>query len=449
MQRATSPTFRRMPAYTRAWPTLVTMWLGLMALVLSTTASAQDGGRTLSLLVGENQRLDYGASITRTAVGRGGVADVRVVGDRQLLVTGIGPGATTLSVWLAGRRTPQSVTLEVQPAAARSLEDEYRVEAGGERGRLFGQTRSLDRHDEAMQRFGDAPPVDATRQVGPVQIQTDIRVVEVNRSRLQSYGFFLGRNNGGNTQYAVGPTGSGSSFINDNSLVAPLSEGFSIISGDNNGYLGAISALRNNGFAYTLAEPSLVTLSGQSASFLAGGEFPFPSNSSDGDVSVDFKEFGIRLQLTPTVLDDERIMLKVAPEVSDLDFSRSVQSSGIAVPSLSVRRTDTTVQLGDGESFIISGLVSQSTMQSVDKFPGLGDIPVLGAFFRSTRFEREETELIMIVTPHLVSPIAAGVELDGLPGEALGRYDPSFLELLFDPQDAREIERLGDIGFSR
>ncbi|MCK2183437.1 type II and III secretion system protein family protein [Halomonas getboli] len=428
-------------------PTLSTLTLATLA--WPTAAQAQEAGRTISLLVGENRRLDYGRDIVRTAVGSGEVADVRVVNGRQLLVTGLGPGVTSLSVWFSGRRTPQAVTLEVRPAAARGLEEEYELQASGGQASLYGETRSLERHDQALARFGDAPPLDATQQSGPVQVQTDIRVVEVNRSRLQSYGFFLGRNNGGNTQYAVGPTNSGSSYIDDGSLVAPLSEGFSIISGNDDGYLGAISALRNNGFAYTLAEPSLVTLSGQSASFLAGGEFPYPSNSSDGDVSVDFKEYGIRLQLTPTVLDDRRIMLKVAPEVSELDFTQAVQSSGISVPSLSVRRTDTTIQLGDGESFIISGLVSQSTMQSVDKFPGLGDLPVIGAFFRSTQFERDEKELIMIVTPHLVSPISAGVELDDLPGEALGRYDPSFLELLFDPQDAREIERLGDVGFSR
>lgn len=426
-------------------------WLALAFCLLSAIQAVADE-RAMALLEGEHRRLSYGDDIVRTAVGSGEVVDVRLVGDRQLLVTGLGVGVTSLRVWFAGGRPPQALRLEVRPAASRGLEDEYRLSRDSGVPRLEGETRSLERHARSLQRFGDALPVDATRQLGPVQVQTDIRVLEVNRRRLESAGFFLGRDNGGNTQFAVGPTTSGAAFLNDGNLVSPISVdgGFSIVSGNaNKGLLGVISALRNNGFAYTLAEPSLVTLSGQSASFLAGGEFPFPSNASDGDVSVEFKEFGIRLRLTPTVLDGHRIMLKVAPEVSELDFTRSVQSSGIAVPSLSVRRTDTTVQLGDGESFIISGLVSNTTMQNVDKLPGLGDIPVLGAFFRSTRFEREEKELIMIVTPHLVSPIAAGVELDGLPGAGLEHYAPSFLELLFDPQEAREIERLGHIGFSR
>ncbi|MEE3215854.1 MAG: type II and III secretion system protein family protein, partial [Pseudomonadota bacterium] len=169
----------------------------------------------------------------------------------------------------------------------------------------------------------------------------------------------------------------------------------------------------------------------------------------DDQISVDFKEFGIRLQLTPTVLDERRIMLKVAPEVSELDFSRGVQTAGIAVPALNVRRTDTTVQLGNGESFIISGLVSRNIIQSVDKIPGLGDIPVIGAFFRSTRLDRDEKELVMIVTPHLVRPLAAGVDLGPMPGAAFESYDPNFLELMFDPQDAQAIERVSEVGFSR
>src|SRR5690606_30234506 len=118
---------------------------------------------------------------------------------------------------------------------------------------------------------------------------------------------------------------------------------------------------QKNGYAYTLAEPSLVSLSGQTASFLAGGEFPYPVSNRDGQVQIEFKEFGVRLQLTPTILSENSIMLKVAPEVSDLDFSNGVQASGVAVPSLRVRRTDTSIQLAPGESFVISGLVSRNT----------------------------------------------------------------------------------------
>ncbi len=139
----------------------------------------------------------------------------------------------------------------------------------------------------------------------------------------------------------------------------------------------------------------------------------------------------MRLSLTPTVLSRNRIGLKVAPEVSDLDFSAGIQIGGVAVPALSVRRTETTIELGDGESFVISGLISSSLSDQVDKLPWLGSIPVLGAFFKSNNFERKDRELIMIVTPHLVRPMARGAPLPKLPGSEYDRYHPSAARSIF------------------
>ncbi|WP_179153590.1 type II and III secretion system protein family protein [Chromohalobacter israelensis] len=430
-------------------------------LLFAVPGLAQQGESTLRLDIGDQQRLAFERPVSRTALGDGDIASAQMVDARQLLLTGLAAGTTSLSVWQDGRDAPTRYRVSVRPRGARGMESEYTLADGTDTPTLAGKSESLARHAQARSRLGDQNTVDATRQTGPVQVQTDIRVVEVNRSKLQSAGFFFGKNNGGNTLIGVGTSGAlgGAEAVGDS-----FSEGFSFLTGSgfqtgNGGYnivggnandsvLGVISALRSNGFAYTLAEPSLVTLSGQSASFLAGGEFPFPVSNDDGDVRIDFKEFGVRLQLTPTVLDSNSIMLKVAPEVSELDFTQGVEASGVAVPALNVRRTDTSVQLGDGESLIISGLVSNSTMQTVDKFPGLGDLPVIGAFFRSTRFETQNKELVMIVTPHLVAPMAAGAPRPELPGEALRRYDPSYLELLFDPQDAESLERLGNVGFS-
>ncbi|MDO0945093.1 type II and III secretion system protein family protein [Chromohalobacter israelensis] len=430
-------------------------------LLFAVPGFAQQGESMLRLDIGDQQRLAFERPVSRTALGDGDIASAQMVDARQLLLTGLAAGTTSLSVWQDGRDAPTRYRVSVRPRGARGMESEYTLADGTDTPTLAGKSESLARHAQARSRLGDQNTVDATRQTGPVQVQTDIRVVEVNRSKLQSAGFFFGKNNGGNTLIGVGTSGAlgGAEAVGDS-----FSEGFSFLTGSgfqtgNGGYnivggnandsvLGVISALRSNGFAYTLAEPSLVTLSGQSASFLAGGEFPFPVSNDDGDVRIDFKEFGVRLQLTPTVLDSNSIMLKVAPEVSELDFTQGVEASGVAVPALNVRRTDTSVQLGDGESLIISGLVSNSTMQTVDKFPGLGDLPVIGAFFRSTRFETQNKELVMIVTPHLVAPMAAGAPRPELPGEALRRYDPSYLELLFDPQDAESLERLGNVGFS-
>ncbi|MBJ5496563.1 type II and III secretion system protein family protein, partial [Salmonella enterica subsp. enterica serovar Typhimurium] len=155
--------------------------------------------------------------------------------------------------------------------------------------------------------------------------------------------------------------------------------------GGSSRFLAMINALENSGFAYTLARPSLTVLSGLTASFLAGGEVPIPVPSSGSDnVSIEYKEFGVRLALTPTVVSRNRITLKVAPEVSELDYSNAVTIAGTQVPALSVRRTDTSISLADGESFIISGLVSSNVRSSVDKLPGLGNLPIIGAFFRQS-----------------------------------------------------------------
>jgi pilus assembly protein CpaC len=208
----------------------------------------------------------------------------------------------------------------------------------------------------------------------------------------------------------------------------------------------ALTLMESKGLARTLAEPSLVAMSGQTASYLAGGEFPVPvsqGGTNNGAVTIQYKEFGVRLNITPTILTRNRIAMKVAPEVSDLDFSSGIQVGGVAVPSLIVRRTDTTVELGDGESFVISGLVSSNLVSSINKVPGLGDLPVLGAFFKSTSLRREDKELVMVVTPHVVRPLARDTKLPRLPGAKYDKYDPNFAELiLFESGD-------NDIGFSR
>ena len=214
----------------------------------------------------------------------------------------------------------------------------------------------------------------------------------------------------------------------------PIGDAFNIVFG-NNGYTGILSVLERKGLARTLAEPSLTALSGQTASFLAGGEFPYPvpqgSATGGGAITVQFREFGVRLNLTPTVLSNSRIAIKVAPEVSDLDFTNSVTIGGTTIPGIVIRRTDTTVELGDGETFVLSGLVSNNLSSNVDKVPWLGDIPVLGAFFRTTNINRTEKELIMVITPHLVRPMSRGAQMPALPGESTDRYRPNFAETMF------------------
>jgi pilus assembly protein CpaC len=348
---------------------------------------------------GLQQELQSPVAITRLAIGDPKIADVRVNGDRNFLLTGVGVGATSLMVWTACASAPRQSMVFVKGKATSAL-----------------TSLSLSPSEDPLL---------------PSQVQTDIRFVEVSRTKLKEASTSL-FGQGGN--YLFGSPGNGTiPATTANSFRGQaVNNGFFNI-GFGGGRISAmINALEQSGFAYTLSRPSLVALSGQSATFLAGGEVPIPVPSSGSDsISIEYKEFGIRLTLTPTVIDRNRITLKVAPEVSELDYSNAVQIQGIQVPALTVRRTDTSVSLADGESFVISGLISSTNRSTISKFPGLGDIPILGAFFRDSNISREEKELLMIVTPHLVQPLAANAQLPSLPGEKLRTYDPNWYRLFF------------------
>lgn len=361
---------------------------------------------------GMQDELRFTVPITRLAIGEPTIADVQLTANNAVLLSGVAAGATNMHVWTRCAAAPMQSMVFVKGAAINALSQ------------------------------------DSVASGLPSQVQTDIRFVEVNRSKLKDIGvslfgqrgsFLFGSPNAnlGSVGIGGGVTGAGNLPLNNN--------GFNIAwGGGSKEIIGVLNALENSNFAYTLASPSLVALSGQSASFLAGGEFPVPVPSSGSDaVSIEYKEFGIRLTLSPTVVSENRILLKVAPEVSELNFNTGVSIMGTNVPSLNVRRTDTSVSLANGESFVISGLMSARNYGSVEKLPGLGDIPILGSFFRSSRIEREERELLMIVTPHLVQPLAADARLPSLPGEQLRQYDPTAFELLlFENGDF-------DLGLSR
>lgn len=176
--------------------------------------------------------------------------------------------------------------------------------------------------------------------------------------------------------------------------------------------LGALDAGETAGMVTTLAQPNLTALSGETADFLAGGEFPIPISQGLGSVSIEYKKYGISLAYTPTVLANGRISLRVRPEVSELSTQGAVTQGGFVVPALTTRRAETTIELGSGQSFMIAGLMQNKTQNQVQKLPGAGDVPILGALFRSTNFQRGETELVIVVTPYLVNPVnAADIKL--------------------------------------
>jgi len=245
-------------------------------------------------------------------------------------------------------------------------------------------------------------------QVGGVhQVMLEVRIAEMARSTTKRLGINFSWVNGNDFGVSLLGTLSGFTPGMDGSEAGPGSAVNALFrfSKGSSTWTGLIDALKEDGLVKVLAEPTLIALSGQSAKFLAGGEFPIPVPQDLGNTTIKYKEFGVQLDFTPTVLSEDFISLRVAPKVSELDFSTAVQFGGYVVPGLTSRGTATTVELGDGQSFAIAGLLSDNIKEQVTKFPLLGDIPILGALFRSTSFMKKETELIIIVTPHLVKPL--------------------------------------------
>ncbi|MCY1269442.1 secretin [Pseudomonas jessenii] len=391
--------FRTEPAFKRIIHGLFWMGLSVDAAQAAPANCSQLDNWPTTYEVGQGlqNELRSPVPVTQLAVGDPKIADVQPSGSSAFILTGIAPGTTSLMVWTACSKTPRQSMVFVKGRATSALTS--------------------------------VPSVPSDDPLLPSQVQTDIRFVEVSRTKLKeaSASIFGIRGNwlfgSPRTLPTIGGIVTPSIPVNNDNFNLTFATGSTLV---------ALNALEGSGFAYTLARPSLVALSGQSASFLAGGEIPIPVPSSGSDnVSIEYKEFGIRLTLTPTIVGKNRIALKVAPEVSELDFTNAVSIAGTVVPALTVRRTDTSISLADGESFVISGLISSRNNSQVNKFPGLGDIPVLGAFFRDNTINREERELLMIVTPHLVQPLAANAPLPSLPGEQLRNYDPNFYRMFF------------------
>ena len=250
----------------------------------------------------------------------------------------------------------------------------------------------------------------------PTQVNLRVRIAEVSRSVIKQLGVAwenLQGNSG--TGFGFFQTRNVADVILDpvtdlpTKVFVPSSDAFSLMGtlggGSNFDLNWAIDALDQEGFLRVLAEPNLTALTGQTANFLAGGEIPIPVPSRDG-IGIEYREYGVQLDFTPTVLNSGRISMHVRPEVSDLSTSGAIKIEGISIPSITTRRADTTVELGSGQSFAIAGLLQNNVTQQADKFPGLGDIPILGALFRSEKFRREETELLIVVTPYIVRPVS-------------------------------------------
>lgn len=280
--------------------------------------------------------------------------------------------------------------------------------------------------------------VNMIKVTGPQQIKLSVRVAEVvkgnpfrsgvaMRSKKDTFGLFPPGNLGTNANFLlnVDQVASGTPA----SLAFPFSDGFQIgINPRNGNIFGVLSLLEGNNLARVLAKPELIVQSGETADFLVGGEVPIPVSQNENTITVEYKEFGVRLRFSPVITESGRIQMTVAPEVSNIDESAGSQNGSIIVPGFRSRRASTTITLSDGQSFVIGGLIQDNLRTSINKIPLLGDIPILGALFRSTSYDKDQTELAILVTPEFVQPIEKGRKVS-LPGERLQR--PSAAEGFF------------------
>ena len=373
----------------------------------------------IRLMVGKSLVIESANVINRVSLAASTYADAMVLSPRQVYITGKVPGLTNLILW-GGDNVLATLDLEVYPDIIRlkeklheilPKEENITVSSSNQSITLAGtvtNASNLSRAVAAAESFGK---VDNFLAVGGVQqVMLEVRVSEISKN--------LGRRLGFNFSY-VSRDGSHVGLSLLNNLTQLPSEGFPenplLVSDAVNGiyrfmsngssWTAFIDALKEQGLLTVLAEPTLIALSGQTASFNAGGEVPIPQASGLGTTSIVYKKFGVGLSFTPTVLSDGKISMQVTPRVSELDFANAVQQQGFVIPAFTEREVSTAVELADGQSFAVAGLLSESVTETISKFPVLGDIPILGALFRSSAFRRNETELVVIVTPHLVKPL--------------------------------------------
>ena len=268
--------------------------------------------------------------------------------------------------------------------------------------------------------------VSRLRSATPLQVNLHVKIAEVNRSLVKQIGVNLlargtGTNNFIGGQGSPGTFGKPPTFLNGVETAPATPTIFNVAAtGTTLGFAGKLLGLdllstldlaETDGLVTTLAEPNLTALSGETASFLAGGEFPVPISQSLGSITIEYKQYGVGLAFTPFVLADGRISLRVRPEVSELSNEGTIRLNGFNVPALTTRRAETTVELGSGQSFMIAGLLRNANTNDVTKAPFLGDLPILGALFKSTKYRRSETELVIIITPYLVRPVSGQLAL--------------------------------------
>lgn len=379
----------------------------------------------LDLTVGKSKVLEVPVPLKRASLANPDIADTVILSPTQIYLTGKTVGVTNLTLWQEADKISSIIDVVVMPDVSRIKEDLHRlfpnernigVMATHDRLTLSGVVSSaatLPKVLDMAESYAPKRVVNMLGVGGVQQVMLEVRVAEMSRELIKRLGINFVMN---------GPDSFGISLLSQLATISQLTQvGGSLgsldliysqtvngIFGFSTGSLswqGIIDALKEQNLVKVLAKPTLLAVSGQEAAFLAGGEFPIPVPQAFGVVTIQFKKFGVGLSFTPNVLDDKHIAVTVAPEVSELDFQNALRFQGFTIPAITTRRAATAIELADGQSFAIGGLLRDNVRESVKKFPYLGDLPILGALFRSTSFQKNETELLIIVTPHLVKPM--------------------------------------------
>ena len=409
-------------------------------------ATAQRAGtfrpsQQVLLSTGEGQVVRLPAAVADVWTSNPGVADVYVSNARQINLFGKDAGEATVVataangsvVYSANVRVSQNITSVDQMLRAAMPQSDIKVLTAGQVAVLTGTVASPNDANQAMQLVSAMlnPGVDMSKEgaackicvvnrlntATPMQVNLRVRIAEVNRSVTKSLGLnLLSRDTTSGFQFGVSQGAAGTFGSPASGDTAAIPKTFNALAGGTTlgaagrlfglDLIGTLDLAAKDGLVTILAEPNLTALSGETASFLAGGEFPIPVSQGNSAIAIEYKQYGVGLAFTPIVMSDGRISMRVRPEVSELSNEGSLRLGGFNVPALTTRRAETTVELGSGQSFMIAGLLRDAHTNDVSKAPFLGDLPILGMLFRSTSFRRSETELVIIVTPYLVRPVS-------------------------------------------
>jgi len=384
--------------------------------------SAARPSETLNLSQGTGTMVRLSSSMSDLFIANDSIADVQVRSSSQLYIFGKQRGETTVYATDKSGRVVYSANVRVGSNVG-SVEEmlrlampEAQIQAVPMNNLVLLTGTVVSPEDAAeAQRLTQAyvgqgtQVVSRVRSAVPLQVNLRVKIAEVNRTALKQIGVnLLSRDTTGGFQFGIGQgnpgtNAAGGSVFRVGSAGTTLAAAGKLFGLD---ILSTLDLAAKDGMVSILAEPNLTALSGETASFLAGGEFPIPVAQAQGAVTVEFKQYGVGLAFTPIVLADGRISMRVRPEVSELSSEGSVKIGDFIIPALTTRRAETTVELGSGQSFMIGGLLRNTNTNDINKAPFLGDLPILGALFRSTQFKRQETELVIIVTPYLVRPVS-------------------------------------------